>query len=153
MNTVFEGNSIELKALYKEVSNMEYFPDRKNLKIRLWNIVRDITPYEELSANLQKKRDMRDGCYPRASSKYFKDISIEELEEMVTDIQGDLAQNMNDWRMYRDRVPERYVSSERAKVGHLKELIELKNILAELEVDENFDGIELMLDHAKQLNI
>lgn len=125
-STTEPGAWRRLKALYDVVSK-ESFKDRVNFRKQLWSIIRGCTPYEDLSARQQMTIDMRNGNYPKPESKYWMDITLEELEEMRNDLVLETGQNLNDWRMYRDPVPETYMNNQRYKISRINELIKIKN--------------------------
>lgn len=115
-----------LKALYDVISK-ESFKGRVNLRKHLWSIIRGCTPYKDLSARQQMIVDMRDGSYPKLESKYCVDITLEELEEMRDDLVLETQQNLNDWKIYREPIPETYISNQRYKISRINELIKIKN--------------------------
>jgi hypothetical protein len=88
-------------------------------KIWIWRQIQNATPYEELSAKSQMKRDRYQHCYPRVDSKYFKDIPKQELELIIEDLQMDLGGNLNDWAIYRDEIPYHWVNTMQNRISEL----------------------------------
>lgn len=111
-----------MKDLYNAAKKWEC-PQKPELMKMLWKILIDITPYEELSAYQQERRDRENEVYPRADSKYIEKMSPDEIKEMINELLEEGAQNLNDWRMYNDPVPENYRSSMTHKVRHLRDIL------------------------------
>lgn len=120
-----EKNLKRLKEIYKLVSEKS-FQGRVSFRKELWSIIRALTPYSDLSAKLQERQDQATGNYPNPLSKYFSKLTIQEIEQSIEDIQLEAAQNLNDWKMYNDRVPENYSYNKSMEIKRLKNLIELK---------------------------
>lgn len=74
----------------------------RDQKITVWNVCRDMTPYQKLSRRQQINHDRLNGTYPNPSSKYFNDIPESEIEELICDLKLNVGQNINDARMYND---------------------------------------------------
>lgn len=110
----------ELYAKFKGCRKLEV-----PAKIWVWRQLNNATPYEELTAKSQMRRDKYNRCYPQVNSKYFKDIPIAEIKQIIEDIQMDLGSNINDWTMYRDNIPEHWVRSQQNRIAELKKHITL----------------------------
>lgn len=97
-----EIREIEWKELKEMLNEMHKNDAPKALKIDIWRVLQDITPYKELTAIGQRRRDEYKGEYPNLYSKYAKDIPIEELEELYENRKMAYGQNLNDWTMYNE---------------------------------------------------
>lgn len=115
-----------LKSLYDTVSK-ESFRGRVSFRKQLWKIIRGCTPYENLSARQQMSVDMKEGTYPKPESKYCVEATLEELEEIKNDLVLETVQNLNDWKIYREPIPETYMNNQRYKISRINELIKTKN--------------------------
>jgi len=111
-NTIDEVDWKDIRILYKDLVAAKA---PKELKIAVWVVLQNVTPYQDLTAKGQRRQDEYKGEYPNLYSKYAIDIPIKELEELFESHKEEYGQNLNDWKMYNEAWRGQTESSDRER--------------------------------------